>query len=203
MTFFTTENDDIKACIAERFNRTIKTKMWKYFTKHDTLVYHDVLPDLVWSYNHTHHRSIKTQPALVNGSNQEVIWQRLYGQQTSKPAPCQFQVGEHVRISKARRTFKKGYLPNWTQEIFTVVECRLGVPPVYVLQDDQGEVLQGTFYAEELQTVVITKDKLYKIEDVLEERKRGKQLQVLVKWAGYPSSFNTWLDKKELKRYKG
>jgi transposase InsO family protein len=202
VSFFTTENEDIKASIAERFNRTIKTKMWKYFTRHDTLVYHNILSDLVWSYNHTYHRSIKTQPASVNTKNQEVIWQRLYAH--DRPVPSfKFRVGDHVRISKARRTFKKGYLPNWTREIFTVTECRFGDPPVYVLQDDGGTLLQGTFYAEELQKVTITKDKLYKIEAILDEQKKGKRVQYLVKWEGYPTSFNSWLDKAELRKYKG
>ena len=131
VTFFTTENEDIKACIAERFNRTLKTKMWKYFTKHDTLVYHDVLPDIVWSYNHPHHRSIKTQPALVTHENQQEVWQRLFGSAPIRKSKCKFRVGDQVRISKAKRTFKKGYLPNWTREEFTVVECHSTLPPVY------------------------------------------------------------------------
>ena len=201
--FFTSENEDIKASIAERFNRTLKTKMWKYFTKHDTLVYHDVLEDLVRSYNHSYHRSIKTQPAMVDQTNQEEIWQNLYGSSTMSSDPPKFKVGDHVRISKAKRTFKKGYLPNWTREIFTVVKCHPGNPPVYVLQDYQGEVLQGTFYAQELQKVVITADKLYKIESIVDERKRGKQIQYMVKWEGYPASFNSWINKSELRKYKG
>ena len=51
--FFTTYNDETKASIVERFNRTLKTKMWKYFTHRETLTYVDVLPDIVASYNHT------------------------------------------------------------------------------------------------------------------------------------------------------
>ena len=119
VSFFTTENEDIKASIAERFNRTLKTKMWKYFTKHDTLVYHDILPDMVWSYNHTHHRSIKTRPVLVTHANEEEVWQNLYGSPRTTDQRVKFQVGDQVRISKARRTFKKGYLPNWTREVFS------------------------------------------------------------------------------------
>ena len=115
---------------------------------------------------------------------------------------CTFQVGDHVRISKAKRTFKKGYLPNWTREIFTVVACQSGHPPVYVLQDAHGEVLQGTFYAEE-QKVTVTAHKLYKIETILRERTRGKRTQYLVKWEGYPDSFNSWLDKTDITKYKG
>ena len=203
VTFFTTENEDIKASLAERLNLTIKSKIWKYFTKHDTLVYHDILPAVVWSYNHSYHRSIKTQPALVNHKNQEEIWQRLYGSPTPHPHPRKFQVGDHVRISKAKRTFKKGYLPNWTREIFTVVKYHPGNPPVYKLQDARGEVLQGTFYTQELQKVIITADKLYKIESIVDERKRGRQTQYLVKWEGYPATFNSWINKSELRKYKG
>ncbi len=203
VTFFTTHNEETKASIAERFNRTIKTKMWKYFTRHDTLVYHDILQDLVWSYNHTYHRSIKTQPALVNVSNQEEIWQRLYAPADTPVPRFKFRVGDHVRISKVKRTFKKGYLPNWTREIFTVVECRFGEPPVYVLRDEHGDVLAGTFYSQELQKVVSTTHKVYKIEAILNERKKGKTTQHLVKWEGYPTSFNTWLNSRDLRKYKG
>lgn len=203
ITLFSTENEDIKACIAERFNRTLKTKMWKYFTKHDTLVYIDVLPDLVWSYNYTYHRSIKMAPAEVTPHNQEEVWQHLYGTPMKKPKTYKFHVGDHVRISKARRTFKKGYLPNWSREIFTVIACQSGSPPLYVLQDANGHVLQGRFYSEELQKVTITADKLYKIEAILEERKRGKKTEVLIKWEGYPATFNSWIKKSELRKYKG
>ena len=142
------------------------------------------------------------KPAAVTHKNQEEVWQTLYGS-TPAPVTCRFQAGDTVRISKAKRTFKKGYLPNWTREVFTVVECQLGNPPVYVLQDANGEQLEGTFYAEELQKVVITRDKLYKIEAILEERKNGRRTQYLVKWEGYPNSFNSWLDKGELRKYKG
>ena len=72
-----------------------------------------------------------------------------------------------------------------------------------MLQDARGETLQGTFYAQELQKVTITADKLYKIETILQERKRGKRTQYLVKWEGYPDSFNSWIDKSELQKYKG
>jgi hypothetical protein len=59
-----------------------------------------------------------------------------------------------VRLSNAKRTFKKGYLPNWTEELFTVVKCIETRPPVYLVKDDHGEILEGTFYAEETQKVI-------------------------------------------------
>ena len=75
--FFTTYNDETKASIVERFNRTLKTKMWKYFTHRETLKYMDVLPDMVESYNRTVHRSIGMPPAEVTWSNQTTVAKRL------------------------------------------------------------------------------------------------------------------------------
>ena len=63
---FTTHNEETKACIVERFNRTLKTRMWKYFTKYQTLRYLDVVQHLVDSYNASYHRSIGMSPTEVN-----------------------------------------------------------------------------------------------------------------------------------------
>ena len=63
--FFTTENPETKASIVERFQRTLKTRMWKYFTHHHTLRYVDILPKLVHGYNHAYHRSILCAPVSV------------------------------------------------------------------------------------------------------------------------------------------
>ena len=195
---FATYNDETKAQICERFNRTLKAKMWKYFTHHDTLHYLDVLQDLLDSYNSSHHRSIDMAPNHVNVLNQEIVWQTLYGQ-PEPPAKQKFFVGDRVRLSKTRRTFWKSYLPNWTDEIFTVFKCRQGNPWVYEVKDDEGQILEGTFYAEELQKVV-KKDRVYKIEAILEERKRGRGTKLLVKWKGYKTP--TWINKRDLRTYK-
>lgn len=67
--FFTTRNAETKASIVERFQRTLKTRMWRYFTRHKTRRYVNILPNLVYAYNHSYHRSIKRDPAEVNASN--------------------------------------------------------------------------------------------------------------------------------------
>ena len=92
-----------------------------------------------------------------------------------------------MRLSKAKRTFKKGYLPNWTEELFTIVRCIETSPPVYLVKDDHGEILEGTFYAEELLKVIKTDD-VYKTETILKKRKKERRVQYLVKWHGYPST---------------
>jgi hypothetical protein len=70
MHFFTTYNEETKASNVERFNRTLKTKMWKYFTHRETLTYVDVLSEMVASYDHTVHRTTGIPPAEVTWANQ-------------------------------------------------------------------------------------------------------------------------------------
>ena len=194
---FATHNEETKASIVERFNRTLKTRMWRYFTKMQSGRYIDVLQDLVQSYNNTFHRAIGLAPSEVNSSNQETVWQRLYGHEdVGNP---KYHVGDCVRISKAKRQFKKGYMANWTEEVFTIVDTHRSEPPVYRLADWHGERLDGTFYEPELQKVIVRKDKKYRIEEVL--RWRYKRREVLVKWFGWPASFNSWIDSKTLVNY--
>ena len=197
---FSTHNAETKASIVERFNRTLKTRMWRYFTKHQTWRFIDVLQDFVHSYNNTHHRSIGMTPSQVNTKNQEEVWQRLYGHD-GKGVP-KFRVSNRVRISKFKRLFEKGYMANWSEEMFTIHEVHPSDPPVYRLIDDLGEVLDGTFYEPELQKVSVPIDKVYRVESVLQRRKVGRRTEVLVKWYGYPSQFNSWVDAEALVRYK-
>ena len=199
--FFTTENDDIKASVVERFNRTLKERLWRYFTQARSTRYLDVLPSMVSAYNRSFHGAIGRAPSEVTVQNQEDVWHALYstdGDEKSEKKPT-LKVGDRVRLSKTRRTFKKGYLPSWTRELFTVAGVLRTTPTTYTIRDDQGEVLQGTFYAQELQRVG-EKDR-YEIETILDQRvgARGEK-QYLVKWLGYPSSFNEWVPHRALTR---
>lgn len=199
---FTTENDDIKASIVERFNRTLKEKMWRYFTRKNTLRYVEVLPQILRGYNYSYHRSIKMAPAAVNVDNQEEVWQSLYGasQPTHRRSPPSFQEGARVRVSKTRRTFKKGYLPSWTEELFTVSRILKTSPLTYALKDDHGEELRGKFYKEEIQKV--GKKEFYRVETVMQERLSAEgRPEYLVSWKGYDASFNSWVPKSHLTRY--
>ena len=96
--------------------------MWKYFTANSTLKYIDALQKLVRFYNHSRHRSIGMRPSDVNLKNESVVWERLYDDEANKLFKYKFSVGYQVRISKARQTFKKGYLPNWTEEVFMITK---------------------------------------------------------------------------------
>ena len=203
--FFVTENEDIKAAIVERFNRTLKEKMWRYFTKKNTLRYVDVLQALVRNYNHSYHRSIQRPPAEVNKANQEEVWETLYGKENnlSTKTLSFYREGDRVRISKARRVFMKGYLPSWTEELFTISRIQHTRPATYILKDDHGEELKGTFYKEEIQKV--GDKQVYRIENILDERESGGsggQKEYLVKWLGYDASFNSWISSRHVTRYR-
>jgi transposase InsO family protein len=190
--------NETKASIVERLIRTLKTRMWRYFTAKKTMRYIDMLPDLVHSYNHSVHRSIKTKPADVTVENEQKVWHTLYdSHDVVKNVKFKFKVGETVRISKIKRQFSKGYLPNFSKEIFTISKQIPRDPPVYKLKDYDGEELKGTFYDKELQKV-IKQDDVYEIEKVLKKRGRGNNVQYLVKWSGYPNKFNSWVPASEI-----
>ena len=172
--FFTTQNET-KASIVERFNRTLKTKMWKYFTAKNTLKYVDILQKLVKSYNHSRHRSIGMRPVDVNEDNESIVCQKLYAEESDKPVRFKFNIGDQVRISKARRKFKKRYLPSWTEEVFTITKRVLRRPPVYKIADFDDEELKGIFYEQELQRVNKTDSDFYRVEEVLRSRMRNKR----------------------------
>ena len=134
------------------------------------------------------------------------MWRTLYG----RPRPpvgvsrqYKYRVGQQVRLSKVKKKFEKGYLPNWTEEIFVIERRHPRKPPVYTVKDLQGEVLQGTFYATELQPVQKASRAVFRIEKILETRRHKNKTQVLVKWAGYPSKFNSYIDKRSLRKYQG
>ena len=183
-------NYDIKAAVVERLNRTIKNKMYRYFTHKNTNRWVDVLDKIIESYNNSFHRSIGMTPNEVNFENAHVVRKRLY---PLKPKPkWKYNIGDKVRISKARHVFQRGYLPQWSEEIFTISDKNPTYPVTYRLTDLTGESIKGAFYEQELQIVDKHSDDLYVVEKVLKTRKRNGLLQYLVKWRGYPDKFNSW-----------
>jgi len=111
MDHFSTEGD-AKAAVVERFNRTLKERLYRYFTAANTLRFVDALPQLVEGYNATRHRSIGMAPRDVTWENEEAVWKRLYEKRLkAKPPQAKFKMGDRVRLNKSHRTFEKGYLP--------------------------------------------------------------------------------------------
>lgn len=187
--WFSTENET-KAQVVERFNRTLKSKMWKYFTHTNSKKWIDILQALVYNYNNSYHRSIKMTP--TEGSlekNSVKVYDALFPPKLVKENVPQYNIGDRVRISKKYREFRKGYLPNFTTEIFIVSEVLKTSPVTYKLKDMDGEELLGSFYAEELSKY---DSEIYEIDKVLKKSK-GK---LLVKWRGYDKP--SWIMQKDL-----
>lgn len=191
---------ELKACVIERFNRTLKGRMWRYLTAINSKRYIDILQDITQGYNVSYHRSIKMRPIDVGKENESVVLHNLYGD--TKPRNVnpifKYKIGDVVRISKVRGPFAKGYEENYTQEYFTVSARIPRDPPVYRLSDYDGDVINGVFYAEELQKIFVSKNKTFKVEKILDKKTKGRKTLVLVQWLGWPAKFASWIDQKEL-----
>ena len=135
-------------------------------------------------YNNTHHRTVEMKPVDVRDN-------RYIDSMEQDPNKDSYKVGDHVRISKYKNIFAKGYTPNWSEEVFVIKKVKNTVPWTYVINDLNGEEIIGTFYEKELQK---TNQQEFRIEKVI--KKKGDKLYV--KWKGYDNSFNSWIDKKDL-----
>ncbi|KAL9975004.1 hypothetical protein ACROYT_G012119 [Oculina patagonica] len=134
-----------KAVVIERFNRTLKNKMYKQFTIQGNTQYLEMLPILVKEYNNTKHSSIKMTPTEASKEkNQGIVYLNLYGDMEPLSAIPKFKVGDKVRISKyKRKVFDKGYTPNWSEEIFIVDKIQYTNPITYKLKDLNNEEIQA------------------------------------------------------------
>ena len=190
-----TENEE-KSSIVERWNKTMKNRMWKMFSANNNTVYWDKLKDLVDDYNNTENSSIKMSPIETSKKeNEKKVFANLYGDLIYlKPKKPKFSIGDKVRISKyKRRVFDKGYTPNWTEEVFVVDKVMLTKPVTYYIVDLLGEKVKGSFYEKELQKA---KQQTFRIEKVI--RRDNKKKKALVKWKGYSDKFNSWVSLKDL-----
>lgn len=191
-----------KCALVERWNRTIKTKIWKYFTSRNTRKWLDILPKIVHAYNHSKHRIIGTTPASVNAQNGMIIWERLYGKDPPRHHARidKIKKGDLVRISKVKGQFEKGYLPNWSREEFIVDKINNKFSPAMVsLKDHRGEVIEGNFYIDEIQKIRRQRDDdVYEVEKVIRQKRENGEVWYFVKWLGYDDSFNSWVRKRDV-----
>ncbi|XP_031781354.1 uncharacterized protein LOC116416568 [Nasonia vitripennis] len=171
---------NLKASICERFNRTLKTRMWKLFSLNGNHKWLQILSSLLNQYNDTKHRTIGIKRRNV----------------TVDPNPlfkcAKFKEGHRVRVSESKQIFEKGYTPNWSTEIFTVDRVHHTSPYTYLLKDYQNRPIAGGFHEEELQKTKCPD--VYLIEKVVKKRCNN----YYVKWLVFDDTHNSWISKNDL-----
>ena len=167
------------------------------------------------SYNATIHYSLGKAPKDITKSDEYDIWQKNYAPKdeilkqkrvksilNGKKEQFTFSINDVVKISNLRGAFDKEYQSRWTNETFRIIDRKIkqGVA-VYYLKDQLQETIQGSFYSNELQKVVVDENEEYEIEKIIRKRKRNKNNEVLVKWRGFPSKFNSWTLESSVNKY--
>jgi len=175
-----------KSTVVERFNRTLKTIIWERFTAENTRNWIDMLDKLLFQYNNKMHSTIKMTPTEASHKD-PVKFDKL---------PT-FSDGHQVRISRIKGLFEKGYLPNWSEALYTVHEVKITDPITYILKDMNGEIINGGFYSEELQK---SKQEVFRIEKIIRKKKINGVERGLMKWLGYDKTFNEWKPMSEIKK---
>lgn len=176
----------IKASLAERYIRTLKEKLYRYFSDHATLRWIEVLPKFVHSINASVAKSTGMRPCDVNFDNAPALWKKIYSVdlRPHRSTRCYIKKGDAVRLAREKYRFEKGYLPTFSDEIMRVRRVITGNPITYELEDQDGEPFLGQFYREELCKTRIDADTTYRIEQVLRERIRKGEKQLFVQFKG-------------------
>lgn len=183
-----------KSAIIERFNRTIKEKIYRQFTEDDEDKWIDKVQLALKDYNKTKHKTTQEKPTdRIKDEKDEALQETNLFELPNEKKP-KFQVGDRVRTTLVKKVFDKGYKRKWSDEIYTVKKVIKSHPITYILEDALGEELKGKMYEQELQK---TKQgglgELYVIEKILETKTVRGQKQSLVKWKGFPDKFNSWV----------
>ena len=165
-------HNEEKSVVAERFMKTLKTEIYKYMT----LISKDMY---IYIYIYIN----KLDDIINKYNNTSIVQLRQY--------QLMLKIGDHERISKYKKIFAKGYTPNWSEKVFVIKKITNAVPWTYFINDLNGEEIVRTLYENELQK---TNQEEFRIEKVI--KKNGDKLYV--KWKGYDSSFNSWIDRKDL-----
>ena len=149
-----------KSVVAERFIRTLKNKIFKHMIAISKNVYFNVLDDMVNKYKNTVQKTIKMKPIDVADDSYAE-----YNEYFNKKDP-KFKVGDHVRISKYKNIFAKGYTPNWSEEVFVINKIKNTVPCTYAISDLNCEEITGSFYEKELQKPIQKEFRIEKLRQM-------------------------------------
>jgi hypothetical protein len=193
---------DSKSVVVERFNRTLKNYMWKYFTSHNTRKYIDIIQKILDFYNNKIHRTIKMSPIDASKKiNRNKVFNNMYQNiYTIDKSKNNLKLNDYVRISRIKGTFEKGYIPNWSREIFQIEKILKTNPITYKIKEEDGTIIEGSFYEQELQKT--NKPEFFDVEKIIKQKKVKDKLLYYVKWLGYDDKYNSWVDSKQIKLNK-
>lgn len=181
-----------KASIVERVLRTLKERLFKYFTLSGKYRWIEILPDIVNEYNNTKHSTIRMKPKDVNKTNEKRLLNTVYNRIKILTAPRKFSIGDIIRLSKEKHIFEKSYTPNYTAELFKVIKALNTNPPTYIIEDLNGRPILGAIYEHEM--IKTSQPDLYLVEKVL----KHKGNLIFVKWWGLPDDHNSWINKNTI-----
>ena len=194
---FTSQNDDIKVANVERFNRTIKDRIFRFITSTGKPVWIDVLPKIIESYNQSVHSSHGMRPIDVNEENREEVFRKLYGFEDyrqyldSKEKIPNIKVSDVVRVKYKRGAFDRGYHPRWSDRTYTVAQVLpTSGEPYFKLKDISGKIVRERFQRQNIQK--ISSNPKYRLK-VLKRRTRRGVKEVFVNYLGYPADYNEWI----------
>jgi hypothetical protein len=188
------------AAYIERFNRTLQRLLYKYMTEYETFKFIDNLQEIVRSYNTRFHRMIGMTPEEAENSleaslsiNNEIAKR----EQKIKKQKTELKPGEHVRIAKQKGIFSRGYDEQAQTEIFKIKHIdNKKQKPLHHLTDYQGtEDIIGGFYKNEIAPVSTD---IFRIEKILKRKKINGKLFLYVKWKGYDSKYNSWINEDDI-----
>lgn len=166
--------------------------MWREFSTNSTYKWLNLIDDLLRRYNNNVHRTIKMKPVDVRREHEEMLLSSAYDNDKIYVKNTKFKVNDHVRVSKYKGVFEKGYTPNWGTEIFKISRVDRQYPEFYHLEDYLGQPILGGFYAHEL--LKVKHPDGYLVEKVL--RRKGKK--AYCKFLGLSSAHNSWVESDTL-----
>jgi hypothetical protein len=196
----------LHANYAEGVIRTLKGKIYRFFTANQTQRYIDHLDDIVESYLNTVHRSIDMKPIDITEKNSQEIYEKLYLPQQialeNKAVKYAFEIGDRVHMAMDRSVFHKAYKETYFQEIFEISGCTPTHPPRYKLIDLLKKHVLGTFYEQQLTKVPYdyTSD-MQRIKKVVRYQNGDSGKEALIRWEGYAPQYDTWLRVQDMTKY--
>lgn len=185
-----------KCAVIERFNRTLKEMLFKYFTFKGPGYrrYIDVLQDIITHYNNKKHSTIKIAPSQVKPEHTAEIYnntkKRLF--KNHKEEKDFLYVNDYVRIIKKKVPLEHKYTEKWTREVFQVTEIINKKPyHLYKVKDLHGTSISGKFYFDQLQKLKIAPTRPIKI---IKSRGLGPTLEHYIETANRQ---HTWMPHKK------